>query len=252
VQTLSSHSTPITALDFSEPYGTLVSAAQEDPQPRVWDLLSGQEMGRLRGHAGTVKCLQVEDHVCLTGSDDSTVRLWDLRRVEDDDDDVGLIAYSDTMGSDGGDGEINERPNGIRNGSVGGSELGRETAFVRALEGHSKAVTSMYFEDDCLVSGGVFILLTPKLTMCVGHRRLRQDNASVGSHNRTVCHDHGHPLGDIAPSNISLACTLWFVLPWNRGIHWKLCCSYSAVRRWYLGNVPGFCRCCTVLGVRTC
>ena len=155
-QTLSSHSTPITALDFSEPYGTLVSAAQEDPQPRVWDLLSGQEIGRLRGHTGTVKCLQVEDHVCLTGSDDSTVRLWDLRRVEDDDD-VEIVAYSDATGSDGGDGEMIERPNGIRNSSAGGSELGKETAFVRALEGHSKAVTSMYFEDECLVSADMSI-----------------------------------------------------------------------------------------------
>lgn len=155
-QTLSSHSTPITALDFSEPYGTLVSAAQEDPQPRVWDLLSGQEIGRLRGHTGTVKCLQVEDHVCLTGSDDSTVRLWDLRRVEDDDD-VEIVAYSDATGSDGGDGEMIERPNGIRNGSAGGSELEKETAFVRALEGHSKAVTSMYFEDECLVSADMSI-----------------------------------------------------------------------------------------------
>lgn len=134
----------------------MVSAAQEDPQPRVWDLLSGQEIGRLCGHTGTIKCLQVEDHVCLTGSDDSTVRLWDLRRVEDDDD-VEIVAYSDATGSDGGDGEMIERPNGIRNGSVGGSDLGRETAFVRALEGHSKAVTSMYFEADCLVSANMLI-----------------------------------------------------------------------------------------------
>ena len=156
-QTLSSHSTPITALDFSEPYGTLVSAAQEDPQPRVWDLLSGQEMGRLRGHTATVKCLQVEDHVCLTGSEDSTVRLWDLRRVEDED--VDIVTYSDTTGSDAGDGEMVERPGIIRNGSLGGGDAGRETAFVRALEGHSKAVTAMYFEDDCLVSGDMLALL---------------------------------------------------------------------------------------------
>lgn len=139
----------------------MVCAAQEDPQPRVWDLLSGQEIGRLRGHTGTVKCLQVEDHVCLTGSDDSTVRLWDLRRVGDEED-IEIVAYNDATGSDGGDGEMVERPNGIRNGSVGGSELGKETAFVRALEGHSKAVTSMYFEDDCLVSTEV--VFTPAVT----------------------------------------------------------------------------------------
>ena len=237
----------MTALDFSEPYGTLVSAAQEDPQPRVWDLLSGQEIGRLRGHIGTVKCLQVEDHVCLTGSDDSTVRLWDLRRVEEDDD-VEIVAYSDAS-----DGEIIERPNGIRNGSVGGSELERETAFVRALEGHSKAVTSMYFEDDCLVSGDIYFAppATPKFTVCVGHRRLRQDNASVGSHNRPMCHDHGHPLGNRAPPNVFCALTLRFILPRGCIIRWSLCCSYTTVRRWYLGNVPGLRRCCTVLGVCT-
>jgi len=150
--TFSSHSTPIAALDFSEPYGTLVSAAQEDSQPRVWDLLSGQEIGRLRGHTGTVKCLQVEDHVCLTGSEDSTVRLWDLRRVVEDED-VDIVTYSDAMGSDTSDGETVERPNGIRNGPPVDDQAGRETACVRALEGHSKAVTSMYFEDDCLVTG---------------------------------------------------------------------------------------------------
>ena len=69
-----------------------------------------------------------------------------------------IVVYSDAMGSDG---EMVERPNGIRNGSVGGSELGKETAFVRALEGHSKAVTSMYFEDECLVSSDIPVLLPP-------------------------------------------------------------------------------------------
>ena len=102
-----------------------------------------------------VKCLQVEDHVCLTGSDDSTVRLWDLRRAEEDDD-MEIVVYSDAS-----DSEMVEGPSGIRNGTVGGSELRRETAFVRALEGHSKAVTSMYFEDECLVSSDMLFLLLP-------------------------------------------------------------------------------------------
>ena len=71
-----------------------------------------------------------------------------------------IVAYSDAMGSDG---EMVEPPNGIRNGSVGGSELGKETAFVRALEGHSKAVTSMYFEDECLVSSDILGPLLSRL-----------------------------------------------------------------------------------------
>ncbi|KAJ7733554.1 hypothetical protein DFH07DRAFT_989645 [Mycena maculata] len=31
---------PITALDFSESYGTLVSASQDNSQPQVWDVYS--------------------------------------------------------------------------------------------------------------------------------------------------------------------------------------------------------------------
>ncbi|KAK0245407.1 WD40-repeat-containing domain protein [Armillaria nabsnona] len=154
--TLESHTTPITALDFSEPYGTLVSASQDDAQPLVWDLFSGTEIGRLRGHTGAVRCLQVEDHVCLSGSDDSTVRLWDLRRVESDDsdgwgDEGEIVSLSDiTEESENGD-EPSPRPNGIRNGKEPLER--RNDPCARVLEGHTKAVTALYFEDDCLVTG---------------------------------------------------------------------------------------------------
>lgn len=50
-QTLSNHTGSITALDFSEPYGTLITSAT-DESVRVWDLCSGEEVGRLRGHNG--------------------------------------------------------------------------------------------------------------------------------------------------------------------------------------------------------
>ena len=66
------------SLDFSEPYGTLVTALQEDTCSRVWDILSGDEIGCLFGHMGTAKALQVKAHLCAT---DGAVRLWDLRRV---------------------------------------------------------------------------------------------------------------------------------------------------------------------------
>jgi len=45
------HTAPITALDFSEPYGTLVSAAGDDAVT-VWDLTAARQVGRLRGHKG--------------------------------------------------------------------------------------------------------------------------------------------------------------------------------------------------------
>lgn len=167
-QELSGHTTPITALDFSEPYGTLVSASQEDTQPRVWDLLSGEEIGRLRGHTGTVKCLQVEDHVCLTGSEDGTVRLWDLRRVEDDD----WHSTAGTSEINDDDGEMIEKPNGIRAGSTTSTSDEREGPFVRSLRGHSKAVTSMYFEEDCLVRPSCSLGPLGVLIVRLGHRSI--------------------------------------------------------------------------------
>ncbi|PPQ67375.1 hypothetical protein CVT25_005954 [Psilocybe cyanescens] len=151
--TLDSHTTPITALDFSEPYGTLVSASQEDAQPRVWDLLSGDEIGRLRGHIGAVHCLQVEDHVCLTGGADGNVRLWDLRRVNDADgwSEGEMVNLSDVPEEDEKGGELVEYPNGIR--ASEDDSLHKDGTCARLLEGHTQAVTALYFEDECLVTG---------------------------------------------------------------------------------------------------
>ena len=118
----------MTALDFSEPYGTLVSASQEDVKPRVWDLLTGSEVGRLSGHTGAIKCLQVESHFCVTGGEDGTARLWDLRKVTDDG------AWGDDLVS------LNEED----------TSESKDDACVRLLEGHTQAVTALYFEDDCL------------------------------------------------------------------------------------------------------
>ncbi|KIP08513.1 hypothetical protein PHLGIDRAFT_29502 [Phlebiopsis gigantea 11061_1 CR5-6] len=158
---LEGHSSPIAALDFSEPYGTLVTASQDDSQPRVWDLMSGEELGRLRGHRGTVKCVQVEDMMCLTGGDDGNVGVWDLRRVDEDDDwerDSEVVSLSDVAEEDEGVDELGmRRPdvNGsIRQGmSTPSSAIEKDGPCIRLLEGHTKAVTTLYFEDECLVTG---------------------------------------------------------------------------------------------------
>ncbi|TFY72239.1 hypothetical protein EVG20_g750 [Dentipellis fragilis] len=154
--TLECGTTPISALDFSEPYGTLVTANQEDSQPRVWDLLSGEEIGRLRGHTGAVKCLQVEDNVCLTGSGDGNIRVWDLRRVDDDDWENGIVHLSDVVEEpeeENAEGDVVvHKPNGIRDGTENG-KTEPSGPCTRVLEGHSKAVTTLYFEEDTLVTG---------------------------------------------------------------------------------------------------
>ncbi|KAK7694214.1 hypothetical protein QCA50_001394 [Cerrena zonata] len=160
---LTGHVAPLTALDFSEPYGTLVSASQEDTQPRVWDLLTGEEIGRLRGHRGAVKCIQVEDHICLTGGEDGSARIWDLRRVDEDEEwESGeVLSLSDVAEEEDGvtedgvkiarDPEVNGNSNSIRQGAMTEPEM--SPACARVLEGHSKAVSALYFEEDCLVTG---------------------------------------------------------------------------------------------------
>ena len=163
MQTLECGSTPITSLDLSEPYGTLVTASQEDAHPRVWDLLSGEEISRLRGHSGTVKALQVEAHLCATGATDSTVRIWDLRRVDGEGEtsewDLSDVLEEEddgdfTSGTGTGDSVVVERPHAKLNGTRSRSRALKEDASgscVRVLEGHSKAVTALYFENDTLV-----------------------------------------------------------------------------------------------------
>ncbi|KAF5392637.1 hypothetical protein D9757_002135 [Collybiopsis confluens] len=154
--TLDHHTSPLNALDFSEPYGTLVSASSEDSQPTVWDLFSGTQLGRLRGHTGMIKCIQVEDTVCVTGSEDSSVRLWDLKRVDMDESDgwgeEGEMVNLSDVTEEEEEAEETGHSSGIRNG--GEKERPKDDpACLRVLEGHTKAVTTLFFEDNCLVTG---------------------------------------------------------------------------------------------------
>jgi division protein 1 len=150
-QTLESHTSGIAALDFSEPYGTLVTASQEDARPRVWDLFSGTEIGRLQGHDGGVKSIQVEDHICLTGGEDGNVRIWDLRKVGDEGwGEKRMVSLSDVVEEEDAR-NLTVQPNNIRDGRDDESEVENDGPSLRTLEGHTKAVTALYFEDDCLV-----------------------------------------------------------------------------------------------------
>lgn len=159
--TLFGHTAPVTALDFSEPYDTLISAAADDTV-RVWDLTRGEEVGRLRGHTGSAKCLQVEDELCVSGGGDATLRVWDLRRVEEHEMQLELAAngYVGQSCDAEKDAAGPSRMEAASNSQIGVGETQEDMSrdptdpCLMTLEGHSNAITALYMDDTCLVSGG--------------------------------------------------------------------------------------------------
>lgn len=143
---MQAHTAPIAALDFDEPYGMLVTSGQ-DETVKVWDLCDGEKMGELRGHKGLVKAVQVEDTLCLTGGSDSNIKLWDLRLVEDYEE--RLVRQSEEVALRGPLDRIAEQKEDEEEDSS--EDLGGPC--VRTLEGHSKSITALYYEDSTLVTG---------------------------------------------------------------------------------------------------
>ena len=50
-----------------------------DTTVKVWDINSGEELRTLTGHTSGIRCLQFDDQKLMTGSLDSTLRLWNWR-----------------------------------------------------------------------------------------------------------------------------------------------------------------------------
>jgi len=99
----------------------------------------------------------------VTGATDGAVRLWDLRRVDGDAEtsewDLSDVLEEtdedgDCTGTSTGDSVVVDRPRTAPNGTRSRSRTSKEDTpgpCIRALEGHSKAVTALYFENDTLV-----------------------------------------------------------------------------------------------------
>ncbi len=134
------HEGGVWALQFEG--NTLVSGST-DRSVRVWDIEKGEERQVFRGHTSTVRCLQIvtpakigenaegkpimmpKYPLIITGSRDSTLRVWRLPRPED----AAFIQNE-------ADADIDECP-----------------YFVRTLTGHQHSVRAIAAYADTLVSG---------------------------------------------------------------------------------------------------
>lgn len=146
IRTIPAHNDTISALDFDQPFGIMVTAALDDTV-RVWDINLGRCMGFLEGHTASVRCLQVEDNIVATGSLDATIRLWDLSRAQyepyehklpngDNDDDDDGLAF-------GNDEDMPPPP----------PPDAMQDCPLFTLEAHVDEVTALHIRGDTLVSG---------------------------------------------------------------------------------------------------
>lgn len=152
IKTIPAHNDTITAFDFDQPFGTMVSAALDDTV-RVWDLNLGRCMGFLEGHTASVRCLQIEDNIVATGSLDATIRLWDLSRAkyEPYEHKIWANGEGERQGDDEDDGlgfgnEDEDLPPPPPPGAM-------EDCPLFVLEAHVDEVTALHLRGDTLVSG---------------------------------------------------------------------------------------------------
>lgn len=84
VRTLKGHTDGVMCLQFSEtlshPAFPVLITGSYDRTVRVWNLETGVELHRLKGHTRAVRALQFDEVKLITGSMDNTLKVWDWRR----------------------------------------------------------------------------------------------------------------------------------------------------------------------------
>lgn len=135
-KTLEGHTDDVLCLDFNHPKGMLVSSSM-DGTVKAWDLYRNRCLGNLEGHTGVVRCLHLNEARLLTGSDDNTIKQWDLSLIPPPPQSFsGSSVFSSTPSSP----SLTAIDGGIVNESF-------------TLEGHQGEVTAIDANQSSVVSG---------------------------------------------------------------------------------------------------
>ncbi|PNS18349.1 Mitochondrial division protein 1 [Sphaceloma murrayae] len=154
IKELQAHTDTITSLDFDVPFGTMVTAALDDTL-RVWNLNTGRCIGLLEGHLSSVRCVQVEDNIVASGSNDATVRLWDLSQADYTPTPTTSSIHKPDDSSDPESSDTDLFPDApsspISTPAPSASAMADCPLFT--LSSHVAEVTALHFQSQTLVSG---------------------------------------------------------------------------------------------------
>lgn len=70
------HTAPVMCVSISKQNNFRVVSGSRDTTLRVWDLRIGKTMKVLKGHSDWVKCCQLDGETIISGSSDGTIRYW--------------------------------------------------------------------------------------------------------------------------------------------------------------------------------
>lgn len=127
------HNDSINCIAIDEPYGRMLTCSM-DNTVRLWDMNRYKCIGLLEGHYASVECVSIEDSFAFTGSNDATVKMWNL--------DYFNKAYQQN--------NINEEDDDddyCEQGNVDAHPL------INSFEGHMDTVTALSYNNGELISG---------------------------------------------------------------------------------------------------
>ncbi|KAI4197445.1 MAG: hypothetical protein LQ348_002164 [Seirophora lacunosa] len=128
VHTLRGHTSTVRCLKMST--ARIAISGSRDTTLRVWDLVSGTCTSVLMGHQASVRCLEIHGDLVVSGSYDTTAKIWRQLQMRES----TLV----TGGSDGS----------VRVWSLNSYNP------IHRLAAHDNSVTSLQFDDLRIVSGG--------------------------------------------------------------------------------------------------